>query len=1224
MVKLCAHHQEQFAQVLNSLCTEDQFTLSEKNTPISDDQRNGCTCFEAKAKALPLLDSRASTATPQDPVVITKAEANSANEIEHHVQLVDCSPGLFPRSPIPVETSAEDCMTPKNYSVVSKIVYSKEDGKQSIKSEDSSLRLEDCSAVSHEKGININAKGLAPCADALRDQEHLLDPLDGGIIDLYGGSSPSIDASKAIDRLKESVASTILPFQDQENGLVSAAQKTLLQETRPCLTSTAPFVVNCDEPSGAFTIGRPIHEYRTDVPFPKCESVSKASVEVVSIAQLEETDLERKPSKRSLESCTEYIAHTIINGTSTHCPLSYAVINTANGHNEMVITPSNVLDVENKDVFSSEVQVQEDGTADPAVNARFGVDLVSCKTEPVSPSLDVDLNLFVETKSTIDVCETATTEFHCEQNPLRIPSEKPLVLVDSSVRLPTPVFLQTNGIDEQIVHCPICQSNLKKSDTQVHSETCIVVQNLKTEDVEMTISSLGDINTNDYPGGNSSELSKPKCTQALKPLHSKLNCNATHSVNRATSDEILVNLRSRSCIEGFHTEMPTENNLHSCPLETDIKCVLVKPGSLAPQQEMLKCTKQFDNSEGNCVISSIKENLNIEAGLERSAEIGKNAPSNQTEKLNRSTLASLDHELVENLPVACIKVEENITFINQGFDCSEYKIIPNIQMYARTKPLSKKFSALIPSDRCLRSHVFNEPPILIPQTQAPKCIGNKIVNAVTYGETADSLSACEDNKNVLRIRKAVGNTKSASDENDTHQSSNSMRTKNKPVVSKALFIKQEDDEPLDKTVCQERKYYLSLRNRDCVPDVLSKDICHNASILESSTFNQEAQNKYFSRQSLITKKHTHSKPANKPKRLDSENYNLRTSIAHAKPKRVTKTANCINIASIKSEETFSGLELSSPANETRRPKFVDCCSEEDNQELISSFSSKYMSVHKTWIPLEKEGTVTHKAKNRADKLKEIWKTKKRTRKNRSGLEAPKYSPIQSLFMTSVHFSDICQWFVETTETKSLVIVKKLNTRLPGDLELPSFPLHKYPASSLYPHMLQAQRLKKYLKKFASVTPACNDQKLQTTLTKLKEGGDLNLHENLSDNDIVQGTNACRAGKSKGNVSKPVTDQILPKYNNCKGVSHLISALVKPEKKEHPINAMETKISCSNTSTRMSFSRSASEVGNDFFPLLAVLGFFSCSLRNEMAKKDGSPNDDSRDASHQHSIICGAT
>lgn len=212
--------------------------------------------------------------------------------------------------------------------------------------------------------------------------------------------------------------------------------------------------------------------------------------------------------------------------------------------------------------------------------------------------------------------------------------------------------------------------------------------------------------------------------------------------------------------------------------------------------------------------------------------------------------------------------------------------------------------------------------------------------------------------------------------------------------------------------------------------------------------------------------------------------------------------------------------------QVNRSKFIDWCSEEENQERISNFNNKYTTVHKNWIPLERETANVAKSKNKADKLKEIWKTKKRIRRPKSVQDASRCSPMQMLFMNSFKFSDICGWFMETTETKSLVIVKKLNTRFPEEHQLPMIPSPKYSEQSLYPHMLQAQRLKKHLKKFASVFPARNDIKTQNSLNTLISSVPLNQVPK----DTVNEPNDCK--KQELNVkAKKASVHILQKCNS---------------------------------------------------------------------------------------------
>ncbi|XP_068111526.1 ligand-dependent corepressor isoform X2 [Hyperolius riggenbachi] len=207
-----------------------------------------------------------------------------------------------------------------------------------------------------------------------------------------------------------------------------------------------------------------------------------------------------------------------------------------------------------------------------------------------------------------------------------------------------------------------------------------------------------------------------------------------------------------------------------------------------------------------------------------------------------------------------------------------------------------------------------------------------------------------------------------------------------------------------------------------------------------------------------------------------------------------------------------------------RPKFLDWCSEEESQERISRFNNKYMSVHSNWISLEKDQAAGPKNKKKADRLKEIWKTKKRVRKAKTTEESQSCSPVQMLFMNSFKISNICKWFLESTETKSLVIVKKINTRIPEEHQLPMAPTQKYSKASLYPHMLQAQRLKKHLKKFASVLPACNNTKTQKELSKLENRVQTGANSKKTVKEVIDSKNS----GSKLHANKPTSAPILRK------------------------------------------------------------------------------------------------
>ncbi|KAL2302894.1 hypothetical protein Nmel_010347 [Mimus melanotis] len=238
-----------------------------------------------------------------------------------------------------------------------------------------------------------------------------------------------------------------------------------------------------------------------------------------------------------------------------------------------------------------------------------------------------------------------------------------------------------------------------------------------------------------------------------------------------------------------------------------------------------------------------------------------------------------------------------------------------------------------------------------------------------------------------------------------------------------------------------------------------------------------------------------------------------------------------------------------------KPKFMEWCAEEENQELIAEFNTQYMKIQKGWIQLEKEVQPIPKAKNKADKLKEIWKSKKRTRKSRGSLEVQKLSPVQMLFMKAFKLSDICQWFLETTETRSLVIVKKLNTRLPGEIPPMKVPMQKYSSSSLYPSSLQAERLKKHLKKFAATTPARNNLKNQKLWAKIRENADKAEAEEATAPNQTSPTDASTKELSEDKTIQPAlslptqaSTRILRKYSNLRGKLRAQQRVVKSEKR----------------------------------------------------------------------------
>uniref|UniRef100_A0A8C3JGY6 Ligand dependent nuclear receptor corepressor n=3 Tax=Neoaves TaxID=3078114 RepID=A0A8C3JGY6_9CHAR len=316
-------------------------------------------------------------------------------------------------------------------------------------------------------------------------------------------------------------------------------------------------------------------------------------------------------------------------------------------------------------------------------------------------------------------------------------------------------------------------------------------------------------------------------------------------------------------------------------------------------------------------------------------------------------------------------------------------------------------------------------------------------------------------------------------------------------------------------------------------------------------------------------KHLPPKAA-KHKKVALQFYNLRHAPAPVETTKKSTLGKESTQAIPKLRDEWSSGNDDFPALEDidSKPKFMEWCAEEENQELIAEFNAQYMKVQKGWIQLEKEVQPTPKVKSKADKLKEIWKSKKRTRKSRGSLEVQKLSPVQMLFMKAFKLSDICQWFLETTETRSLVIVKKLNTRLPGEIPPIKVPMQKYSSSGLYPSSLQAERLKKHLKKFAATTPARNNLKNQKLWAKIRENADKAEAEEATGPSQTPLTDASAENLSEDKTIPPAlslptqaSTRILRKYSNLRGKLRAQHRVVKAEKKsdgpgDHP--SLESK------------------------------------------------------------------
>ncbi|XP_028983356.1 uncharacterized protein LOC114842053 isoform X1 [Betta splendens] len=227
-------------------------------------------------------------------------------------------------------------------------------------------------------------------------------------------------------------------------------------------------------------------------------------------------------------------------------------------------------------------------------------------------------------------------------------------------------------------------------------------------------------------------------------------------------------------------------------------------------------------------------------------------------------------------------------------------------------------------------------------------------------------------------------------------------------------------------------------------------------------------------------------------------------------------------------------------------KFLETLTGDESQQLITNLNIKYDKMQKGWVQMDKEGQPGPKYKSKADRQAAIWKSKRRARKPKSS-EHQKYSPVQMLFMKSFNLSSICRWFLESTETKSLVIVKKVNTRLPSETQLCFHSSSSTSGSSqgVFPS-LQAERLKKHLKKFAIASPVKSNPKSQKLIAKALEQ-DANAVKGKERRELSSTTrtlskscSSAQAGiligeaqKSSGKSKNPASARILRKYSNIR-------------------------------------------------------------------------------------------
>ncbi|XP_077469217.1 uncharacterized protein LOC144084551 isoform X1 [Stigmatopora argus] len=260
--------------------------------------------------------------------------------------------------------------------------------------------------------------------------------------------------------------------------------------------------------------------------------------------------------------------------------------------------------------------------------------------------------------------------------------------------------------------------------------------------------------------------------------------------------------------------------------------------------------------------------------------------------------------------------------------------------------------------------------------------------------------------------------------------------------------------------------------------------------------------------------------------------------------RKKSTRNQMKVPSVSTVSTSPVMgQRHQPRKQTNN--FLETLTGEKNQPLLTNLNVKYDKMQKGWLQMDRDGQTTAKYKNKADRQAAIWKSKRRARKSKS-IEHQKLSPVQMLFMKDFSLSRICRWFLESTETKSLIIVKKVNTRLPSETQLcfHSSSSGSCTSQGVFPS-LQAERLKKHLKKFAVTSPVKSNPKSQKLIAKALEqetasvkGRDRRephtptLTSNQSEVQ-VDALGHSESQKATGKPKNPASARILRKYTNIR-------------------------------------------------------------------------------------------
>uniref|UniRef100_A0A3B1J8N7 Uncharacterized protein n=1 Tax=Astyanax mexicanus TaxID=7994 RepID=A0A3B1J8N7_ASTMX len=542
------------------------------------------------------------------------------------------------------------------------------------------------------------------------------------------------------------------------------------------------------------------------------------------------------------------------------------------------------------------------------------------------------------------------------------------------------------------------------------------------------------------------------------------------------------------------------------------------------------------------------QELNPEMQVATFTGAEKNADLQMTEtNLNSEDGTKATEDNTAELGAKSDLIVEEIATNEQPETSKEEKIVQKTP--ERSSPKKGAVKSIVSSDRCLRSRVSKgtseqtpQPEMPVPTEVPTELLAQSDVHekSINTQESKPPLKACKLNE--------VEETMPSQDDQNNLNASESPKTEKSqksPVVSE----KPDMGTTAENMVCTRRKQKVkdmmvkeseSDKEKDVLEVSNAKDevVAKPQVTLSGGSSNEVAENVE------VTPRKTEESPG---KSLRSSERIAKLTVKTDKPLKDQKFKD--SPSSSLPESTLISVNLPTSGPVLHSPsKFLEVLNENENQHLITDLNVKFDKMQKGWVQMDKEAQPPPKPKNKGDRLKEIWKSKKRIRKPRS-LEQQRFSPVQTLFMKSFDLPSICRWFLQSTETKSLVIVKKVNTRLPSETQLCFHSSASLPGSTngVFPS-LQAERLKKHLKKFAIASPVKSTPKTKRLIAKaLAEGLSVSKGKEKRETStatristkphsysgLIQTSPSESHSKVTANTKNPASARILRKYSNIR-------------------------------------------------------------------------------------------